>query len=44
MTKLHWQARADYEYSYNYKVLQAAFVKNGIARYVDVIPTPAKSN
>lgn len=38
MSKVNWQAKHDYEYAYNYKVLQLAFQKNGIARFVDVSP------
>jgi len=36
MSKVNWQAKNDYEYVYNYKILQTAFQKNGITRHVDV--------
>jgi RP/EB family microtubule-associated protein len=36
MTKVRWGAKHDYEYVENYKVLQQAFMKNGIKRYIDV--------
>jgi hypothetical protein len=36
MSKVNWQAKHDYEFSYNYKVLQAAIQKTGIARHIDV--------
>lgn len=35
MAKVNWQAKADYEFSYNYKILQNALQKNGIGRYID---------
>ena len=34
--KVNWLAKHDYEYAANYKILQNAFQKAGIARYVDV--------
>merc|ERR1719476_574814 len=36
MKKVNWMAKADHEYVPNYKVLQAAFDKNGIQRHIDV--------
>jgi len=36
MRKVNWMARSDHEFIPNYKVLQAAFEKNGIQRYIDV--------
>jgi len=37
MSKVNWGAKHDYEFSYNYKILQTAFQKNNIARYIDVL-------
>ena len=36
MGKVRWGAKHDYEYVENYKVLQQAFAKNDIKRYIDV--------
>lgn len=36
MSKVRWQAKHDYEYVENFKVLQQAFAKNDIKRYIDV--------
>lgn len=36
MKKVNWMAKADHEFLPNYKVLQAAFDKNGIQRHIDV--------
>ena len=36
MNKVKWNAKHDYEYVENYKVLQQAFLKNDIKRYIDV--------
>jgi microtubule-associated protein, RP/EB family len=36
MSKVKWGAKHDYEYVENYKVLQQAFQKNDIKRYIDV--------
>ena len=36
MGKVKWNAKHDYEYVENYKVLQQAFSKNDIKRYIDV--------
>ncbi len=36
MGKLKWNAKHDYEYIDNYKVLQNAFDKNGVKRHIDV--------
>ena len=35
-SKVKWGAKHDYEYIENYKVLQNAFDKNGVKRYIDV--------
>mmetsp|Transcript_16007 Transcript_16007/g.25979 ORF Transcript_16007/g.25979 Transcript_16007/m.25979 type:complete len:341 (-) Transcript_16007:686-1708(-) len=36
MSRVNWEAKSDYEFISNYKLLQAAFSKNGVQRYVDV--------
>ena len=36
MSKLKWNAKFDYEYVENYKVLQKAFAKNDIKRHIEV--------
>jgi microtubule-associated protein, RP/EB family len=36
MGKVKWNAKHDYEYVENYKVLQQSFSKNDIKRYIDV--------
>ena len=35
-SRVRWGAKTEYEYVDNYKVLQAAFDKNGIKRHIDV--------
>lgn len=36
MSRVNWEAKSDYEYIQNYKLLQAAFSKHHIQRYIDV--------
>lgn len=36
MSKVNWEARSDYEFVQNYKLLQAAFRNHKVERYVDV--------
>ena len=36
MNKVNWKARNDYEFISNLKVLQVAFDKAGVKRYVEV--------
>jgi len=36
MHRVNWEAKSDYEYVQNYKLLQAAFTKNRVQRHVDV--------
>lgn len=36
MTKVNWEAKTDYEFVQNYKLLQVAFTKHSVQRYVDV--------
>ena len=36
MSRVNWEARSDYEFVANYKLLQNAFTKNHVKRYVDV--------
>lgn len=36
MSRVNWVAKSDYEYVQNYKLLQAAFTKHKVKRYVDV--------
>jgi RP/EB family microtubule-associated protein len=36
LAKISWEARTDYEFIQNYKLLQVAFTKRNVQRYVDV--------
>ena len=36
MQKVNWEARSDYEFIANYKLLQVAFSRNRVQRHVDV--------
>lgn len=36
MAKVKWQAKHEYEYVENFKILQQAFAKNDMKRYIDV--------
>jgi|APSaa5957512535_1039671.scaffolds.fasta_scaffold159397_1 hypothetical protein len=36
MAKVKWGAKFDYEFMENYKILQNAFLKNGIKRHIEV--------
>jgi RP/EB family microtubule-associated protein len=36
LAKVSWEARTDYEFIQNYKLLQVAFTKKSVQRYVDV--------
>lgn len=36
LAKVKWQAKFDYEYVENFKILQSAFDKNGIKKHIDV--------
>jgi RP/EB family microtubule-associated protein len=36
LKRINWEARSDYEFVSNYKLLQAAFTKHNVKRYVDV--------
>uniref|UniRef100_A0A7S4AT91 Calponin-homology (CH) domain-containing protein n=1 Tax=Pseudo-nitzschia australis TaxID=44445 RepID=A0A7S4AT91_9STRA len=36
LSRINWEARSDYEFVANYKLLQAAFTKHRVQRYVDV--------
>jgi RP/EB family microtubule-associated protein len=36
LAKISWEARTDYEFIQNYKLLQVAFTKKSVQRYVDV--------
>lgn len=36
MSKVKWQAKHDYEFVENFKVLQQAFAKNDIKKHIDV--------
>ncbi len=37
LSKVNWKAKADYEFLNNYKILQNAFDKVGIKRYIEVL-------
>jgi microtubule-associated protein, RP/EB family len=34
--RVNWEAKSDYEFVQNYKLLQVAFTKHGVQRHVDV--------
>ena len=36
MSRVNWSARSDYEFIQNYKLLQVAFTKHKVQRYIDV--------
>lgn len=36
LSKVKWNAKHDYEFTENYKVLQQAFEKNGVKRHINV--------
>jgi RP/EB family microtubule-associated protein len=36
MQRVNWEAKSDYEYIQNYKLLQVAFTKNRVQRHIDV--------
>jgi RP/EB family microtubule-associated protein len=36
MTRVSWEARTDYEFVQNYKLLQVAFTKHRVQRFIDV--------
>ena len=36
MAKVKWGAKFDYEFIENYKILNNAFLKNGIKRHIEV--------
>lgn len=36
LKRVNWEARSDYEYVANWKLVQEAFNRNSISRYIDV--------
>ena len=36
LNKVKWQAKFDYEWVENYKILQSAFDKNGVKKVIEI--------